>query len=157
MGSMGGRCQPNSALVGEGHVAVGVVALYRGDLITARAQLEQSLELYASQPPSISIFAGGLCPKIASLVWLARALWVLGYADQAQQRGEDTMALARQTEHAPSIAYAEYILTHHRATRTRIARPPSSTFCGSGRGGSWPGSQMSAGGAIAVLTQTCQR
>jgi adenylate cyclase len=103
-------CQPNSALVGEGHVAVGVVALYRGDLISARDHLEQSLELSAAQPPSTSIFAGGLYPKIANLVWLARTLWVLGYADQAQQRSEDTLALARQTEHAPSLAYAEYIL-----------------------------------------------
>ena len=103
-------CQPDPVLVCEGHTAVGVVALYRGDLIAARTHFEQSLELSAAQPPSTSIFAGGLYPGIASLVWLVRALWVLGYADQAQQRSQDALALARQTEHAPSIAYAEYML-----------------------------------------------
>jgi predicted ATPase len=103
-------CQPNSVLVCEGHTAVGVVALYRGDLIAARTHFEQSLELSAAQPPSISIFAGGLYPGMANLVWLVRALWALGYVDQARQRSQDTLALARQTEHAPSIAYAEYIL-----------------------------------------------
>jgi tetratricopeptide (TPR) repeat protein len=84
--------------------------LYRGDLIAARTHFEQSLERSAAQRPSTSIFAGGLYPGIANLVWLARALWVLGYADQAQQRSQDALALARQTEHAPSIAYAEYML-----------------------------------------------
>ena len=102
--------RPDPVLVREGHVAVGVVALYRGDLSTARTHFEQSLELSAAQPPSTSIFAGGLYPGVASLVWLVRALWLLGYADQAQQRSQEALALARQTEHAPSIAYAEYML-----------------------------------------------
>jgi predicted ATPase len=101
-------CQPDPVLVCEGHTAVGVVALYRGDLIAARTHFEQSLELSAAQPPSTPIFAGGLYPGIASLVWLLRALWVLGYADQAQQRSQDALALARHIKHAPSIAYVEY-------------------------------------------------
>jgi adenylate cyclase len=103
-------CQPDPFLVREGHVAVGVVALYRGDLIAARTHFEQNLELSAARTPSPSIFAGGLYPEIASLVWLTRTLWVLGYPDQARQRGQEALALARQTEHAPSIAYAEYML-----------------------------------------------
>jgi predicted ATPase len=102
--------QGDPVLVREGHVAAGVVALYRGDLIAARTHFERSIELPAAEPRSTAIFAGGLYPEIASLVWLTRTLWVLGYADQAQQRGQDTLALARQTEHAPSIAYADYIL-----------------------------------------------
>ena len=71
-------CQPDPVLVCEGHTAVGVVALYRGDLIAARTHFEQSLELSAAQLPSTSIFAGGLYPGIANLVWLVRALWALG-------------------------------------------------------------------------------
>jgi predicted ATPase len=102
--------QADPVLVREGHVAVGVAALYRGDLIAARTHFEQSLELPAAGPPSTAIFAGGLYPEIASQVWLTRALWALGYADQARQRGRETLALARQTDHAPSMAYAEYIL-----------------------------------------------
>jgi adenylate cyclase len=102
--------QADPILVCEGHTAVGVVALYRGDLIAARTHFERSLELSAAQPPSTTIFAGGLYPGIASLVWLVRCLWILGYADQAQQRSQGALALARQTEHAPSLAYAEYIL-----------------------------------------------
>jgi predicted ATPase len=56
------------------------------------------------------MFAGGLSPGMASRVWLVRALWGLGYAGQARQRSQDALALARQTEHAPSIAYADYMV-----------------------------------------------
>jgi predicted ATPase len=101
-------CQSDPILVQERHVAVGAAALFRGDLIAARTHLEQSLELSAAQPPSAPTFAGGVYSKVASLIWLVRDLWVLGYADQAQQRSQDALALAWQFDHAPSIAYAEY-------------------------------------------------
>jgi predicted ATPase len=38
---------------------------------------------------------------------LARVLWALGYADQAQERSQEALALARQGDHPPSQAYAE--------------------------------------------------
>jgi predicted ATPase len=34
-------------------------------------------------------------------------LWLLGYADQAQQWGQETLTLAQQLEHPPSLAYAQ--------------------------------------------------
>ncbi len=100
--------QDDPVLRREGHTAMGVIALYRGDLVAARAHLEQSLEVCAAPPASTSIVAGGLSPRIASLVWLVRALWVLGYADQARQRSQEALALARQLNHAPSFAYVAY-------------------------------------------------
>jgi predicted ATPase len=38
---------------------------------------------------------------------MALALWVLGYADQAQQRSREALARARQAEHLPSLEYVE--------------------------------------------------
>jgi predicted ATPase len=104
-------------LVREGHLLVGGLALYRGDLSASRAHLEQSLDLSAAQPPCISTFASGLHPSIVSLTWLGRALWVIGCADQAQQRSQEAVALAQRMEHTPSLAYAEYfaaMLYQHR-------------------------------------------
>jgi predicted ATPase len=40
-------------------------------------------------------------------LWLARGLWALGYADQAQQRSQEAITLARQGDHLPTLAYAE--------------------------------------------------
>ena len=109
--------QQDPVLVRDSYLLRGGVALYFGDLVLARADLEQSLDLSATQQLSTSISASGLDPRIASLLWLVRALWVLGYADQAQQRSQEALALARQVGHTPSLAYAEYFTTmlyHHR-------------------------------------------
>ena len=48
-----------------------------------------------------------LCDGVTPRTSLARVLWALGYADQAQQRSEEALVLARQGEHLPSLAYAE--------------------------------------------------
>jgi len=109
--------QHDPVLLVEGHLAVGVVALFRGDLGVARTHLEQGLELSAAQQPATPLFAGGYHPRIAGLTWILRPLWGLGYADQAQQRCQEALALARQLEHTPSLAYAELsaaILSHCR-------------------------------------------
>ena len=92
----------------EANIAMGVIAFYRGDLIAATAYLEQSLEIFADPSASTSIVAGGLSPRIASRIWLARALWVLGYAEQARQCSQEALALARDIRHAPSFAYVVY-------------------------------------------------
>ena len=41
---------------------------------------------------------------------LARVLWALGYDDQARQRSQEALALARQGDHIPTLAYAEYFV-----------------------------------------------
>ncbi len=94
-------------LLVEGHLAVGVVALFLGNLVVARTHLEQGLELSAAQQASTPIFVVGYHPRIAGLTWLLRPLWGLGYADRARQRCQEALVLARQMEHAPSVAYAE--------------------------------------------------
>jgi predicted ATPase len=70
--------------------------------------LERSLKLSVAQQLFSSISASGLDPRITSLVWLVRALWVLGYAALAQQHSQQALALARHVGHTPSMAYAEY-------------------------------------------------
>jgi tetratricopeptide (TPR) repeat protein len=111
------QLQHDPVLLVEGHLAVGVIALFRGDLVVARTHLEQSLELSAAQQLATPLFGWGYHPRIAGLTWILRPLWGLGYADQAQQRCQEALALAQQLEHTPSLAYAELsaaILSHCR-------------------------------------------
>jgi predicted ATPase len=103
--------QGDPVLVLEGAMAVGTAALFRGDLVTARAHFEHSLRLCDPQMPILSA-SGGLANRVIILALLAQALWELGYADQAQQRGQEGVALAQQVGHPPSLAYAATFAAH---------------------------------------------
>ena len=103
--------QRDPVLVREGHLLLGTAALDYGDPVAARVHLEQSLDLSAAQQPATSLSAAGLHPQIESLAKLMRVLWLLGYADQAQLRSQEALALARHVGHTPSGAYAEYFVT----------------------------------------------
>jgi predicted ATPase len=39
---------------------------------------------------------------------MAQLLWALGYAEQAEQRSQEALALAQQLEHPPSLAHAHF-------------------------------------------------
>ena len=100
--------QPDPVLVQASHVMVGGNALYLGNLVAARTHLEQSLEISAGPPSSPLLFAGGLHPRITSYAWILRPLWQLGYADQAQQRCQEALALAQHLGHTPSLALVAF-------------------------------------------------
>jgi adenylate cyclase len=113
--------QRDPVLVREGHVLLGTAALDQGDPVAARAHLEQSLALAAAQQPATSLSAAGLHPQIASLGKLMRVLWLLGYADQAQRRSQEALALAWYVGHTPSVAYAAYFVTTLAQCRRDVA------------------------------------
>jgi predicted ATPase len=91
----------------EGHFLMGTMAFYRGDFLAARTHLEQSWRLSDTLPSLTATLRGGFVPGVTPRTSLARVLWALGYADQAQQRSQEALVLARQGEHLPSLAYAE--------------------------------------------------
>jgi predicted ATPase len=99
--------QPDPALVLEGHMAMGYVAFFRGDLGTARTYPEHSLHLCETQLPTPLLVSGGHDARVSTLIRLAPALWALGAADRAQQRSQDALAWAQQVGHPPSLMYAE--------------------------------------------------
>jgi predicted ATPase len=98
---------PDTGGMVEGHFLMGTMAFYRGDFLAARTHLEQSWRLSDTLPSPTATLRGGFVPGVTPRTSLARVLWALGYADQAQQRSQEALALARQGEHLPSLAYAE--------------------------------------------------
>ena len=95
----------------EGHFLMGTMAFYRGDFLAARTHLEQSWRLSDTVPSPTATLRGGFVRGVTPRTSLARVLWALGYADQAQQRSQEALALARQVEHPPSLVYAEIYTT----------------------------------------------
>ncbi|HEY5871514.1 MAG TPA: hypothetical protein VI542_39060, partial [Candidatus Tectomicrobia bacterium] len=98
--------QPEACLGLEGQSAMGSVARYRGDLMAARVHLEHCLSLGATPQPAAPTFRGGHHLGVKNLRLLAQVLWGLGYADQAEQRSAEALALAQQIGHPPSLAHA---------------------------------------------------
>jgi class 3 adenylate cyclase/tetratricopeptide (TPR) repeat protein len=69
---------------------------YMGEFVTARAYLERSLALCASEDPSIDAVFPSEGPKGGVLFNLCRTLCCLGYLDQAHLRCEELIAEARR-------------------------------------------------------------
>jgi len=99
--------QPDASLLQEGQSALGSVAFYRGDLVAARTYLEPCLPSGAFCPSSAPMFRGGHHLGVTNLSWMVLVLWGLGYADQAQRRSQEALALAKQMGHPPTLTHAQ--------------------------------------------------
>jgi predicted ATPase len=102
--------QPDTGFAVEGHFIIGTMASYRGDFLTARTHLEHSCSLADTVQSPLPLLRGGFVCGVTPRTSLARLLWTLGYADQAWQRGQEALTLARQGEHIPTLTYAEYFV-----------------------------------------------
>jgi predicted ATPase len=108
--------QPDVTLVRDAYMDLGLIAFYRGDPVTARSHLEQSLRLCDTPQLSTLLFPQRYESGVRHGFYGTMALWLLGYADQAQQWNQEALAHARQGEHTPSLASAHLfaaILAQH--------------------------------------------
>jgi tetratricopeptide (TPR) repeat protein len=106
----------DTALMQEGYTDLGLIAYYRGDLVAAQAHLEHSLRLHDTPRPSTILFPHGYESGVRHGFYGMMVLWLLGYADQAEQWKQDFLARAQQVEHTPSQASAQLftsLLTQH--------------------------------------------
>jgi adenylate cyclase len=102
--------QPDTEFAVEGHFVMGTMASYRGDFLAARTHLEHSCRLADTVPSPVPLLQGGFVCGVTPRTSLARVLWPLGYADQALQRSQEALTLARQGDHMPTLAYTEYFV-----------------------------------------------
>jgi predicted ATPase len=98
--------QHDPALLLQGHPALGDTLCWLGELIPARAHLEQGIALYHPQQHRHHATLYGQDPGMGCCVYAALALWVLGYPDQALQRSQEALSLVRALAHPFSLAYA---------------------------------------------------
>ena len=114
--------QPETGYRVEGHFLLGTLAFYQGHFLAARTHLEQSWRLADTVPSPPATLRGGFVRGVTPRTALARVLGVLGYADQAQQRSQEALALAREGAHLPSLAYAECLMALVCQCRRDVAR-----------------------------------
>jgi predicted ATPase len=90
----------------EAHFAQGGILLHRGEVDPACLHLEQGFALYDPQQHRSHAFIYGYDPGVVCLSRGSWALWLRGYPDQARQKHQGALSLARELRHPPSLALA---------------------------------------------------
>ncbi len=95
---------PNARLLGER--MMGSAKHFLGDQISARRHLEQVLAHYAATDHGRDVTRFGTDLRVSVRGFLARVLWLQGFADQAVRTAEMSIEEAQATGHAMSLCYA---------------------------------------------------
>jgi predicted ATPase len=99
------------ALLLQAHHALGPTHAFVGDWATARIHLEQAIAYYDPRQHRTHAFLyGGHDPCACCLGFVAKSLWMLGYPEQALQRGQEALVLARELGHPSSLAQAQLLV-----------------------------------------------
>jgi predicted ATPase len=96
-------------LMALGHSYLGFILFALGEYTIARAHLEEMISFYEPQQHHRSlVFLRGSDIGLSALAYDACCLWCLGYPDQALKRSQEALALARELDHAFSLADVLY-------------------------------------------------
>jgi tetratricopeptide (TPR) repeat protein len=98
----------NAGLSAMAHHQASTTRLYLGQAEGFLEQREQMLALYDADRDRPVVYQLGFDPLIASLSHAGWALWFLGYPDQARERSEEAVSLAREWGHPFVEAFALY-------------------------------------------------
>jgi class 3 adenylate cyclase/predicted ATPase len=97
---------PDPALLMEAHRGLASTWFMFGEIASARKHFEQGIALYDPQQHSAHAFLYGQDPGVVCLSYMAWALWLLGYPDQALKKTHEALLLARELSHPLSLALA---------------------------------------------------
>jgi adenylate cyclase len=94
-------------LVALGHWQVAIVSFGLGDYVSARSHFQRLISFYQPQEHHQSLISlRGMDACVNAMSFDACCLWALGYPEQALQRSEEALGLARTLDHAFSLADA---------------------------------------------------
>jgi TOMM system kinase/cyclase fusion protein len=96
---------PDPALL-LAHRAQGQTLCFLGEVAAGRAHLEQAIAVYDLPQHRTLAFQYAQDPAVIAGSWAALASWLLGYPDQALQRSDEAISLARELAHPYSLIYA---------------------------------------------------
>ena len=99
------------ALLLMSHVVMGFTMHHRGELAACRRHFEDALRFYDVAQHSRYLQLYRLDPGIDSESAMVRTLWLLGFPDQARQKAEETLALARTLSSPLSLAFCQVFAT----------------------------------------------
>jgi DNA-binding winged helix-turn-helix (wHTH) protein/tetratricopeptide (TPR) repeat protein len=106
-----GEKTQDPAILGPAHHGLGQVLFHTGEFAPAKEHLEQAFALFTRQllssPDAVRSVQDG---RVISLGFSAFSLWHLGYPDQAYQKAQEALTLARELSHPFTLAYALFFV-----------------------------------------------
>lgn len=88
------------------HRSIASSAFLQGDFETCRTHTQAGIAIYNPREHGFLAVRTGQDPGVAHGVYLAWALWMLGYPDQSLARVNETIELAKRLNHPMTVAYA---------------------------------------------------
>lgn len=115
----------DSGFLVQAHHALTTTHAIVGNWKAARDHAKQAMALYdLEQHREHKFLYGGHDPGSCCLAFDAQSLWMLGYPDQALERGQQALSLARELSHPPSLS----LIGHSLAALHQLRRDLSDTL-----------------------------
>jgi predicted ATPase len=109
------------ARVVEAYRMLGNIVFWRGELVMARAHLEEGLALYHAHQSGVHAMLSVRDPGVEMQGFAALTLWFLGYPDQAFTSFQKALHLAQALAHPYSLAVALNMTAwFHQCRRERL-------------------------------------
>jgi predicted ATPase/class 3 adenylate cyclase len=102
------RRAQDPALLLEAHMELGFSSYELGEFVPALEHLEQGIALHDSKKHQFHAFHYGIDPGERCRSFAARALWYLGYPDQALKRNQEALTLARESSDPFNLSVVLY-------------------------------------------------
>ena len=91
----------------QAHHAGWTTCTYRGELEAALHHVEQGVAIYRpAEHGTLAIGYGGHDPGVCARAHASQPLWLSGYADKAFRSSQQSLSLAQELSHTPSITHA---------------------------------------------------
>jgi tetratricopeptide (TPR) repeat protein len=121
MTRVGFRLADDGTLV-QARWATGSCEFFVGQFLKAHASFQQAISQYDWQRHRTLALEYGQDPCMSCLCYDATTLWILGHAEQAEKRAEDSLKMARELGHPFSLVWCLANLTIYYLIRRNLCR-----------------------------------
>ena len=110
----------DAAIAVEGHIVFGLGSAFNRDMETGMRHLNLAVDLFDPAMHGTGRFRLGTSPGVVARIVSGLLLWQSGWPNQAADRADDALALARGLNHPFSLAYALYHVAFLQLNRQRL-------------------------------------
>jgi predicted ATPase len=122
-----GERLPYAGIATRGHLMMGVTLLHQGEFSLALEHLEKALSVYDHKLHRDDALLYGQNPGVAIQCHAAWTLWFLGQPDEALERIQEALVLARELSEPHGLAHTLYFaaILHHLRREEQLAQEHS--------------------------------